>query len=87
MTEQQLITAGFSKEEVNHLESNNEHDYYYYILDLCEGVCLVSIDNDDAIDDIWYVKSFDVPALKIRTLEHLNDYLKLVRTLTGCENV
>ena len=40
MTEKELIGAGFEKQEANHVETDNGYDYYYYILDLCEGVCL-----------------------------------------------
>jgi hypothetical protein len=87
MTEQELIDAGFEKQESNHLESGNGYDYYYYILDLCEGVCLLSCDSDEVVDDKWYIKSFDIPSLTIKTTSHLKEFLELVRTLTGCENV
>jgi hypothetical protein len=87
MTEQELIDAGFEKEEANHKETGNGYDYGYYILDLCEGICLVSCDSDEVIDDNWYIKSFDIPALKIETQTHLAEFLELVRTLTGCEHV
>lgn len=87
MTEKQLIEAGFEKQEANHVETDNGYDYYYYILDLCEGVCLLSCDSDEVTDDKWYIKSFDIPALKIETQTHLNEFLDLVRTLTGCEHV
>lgn len=87
MIEQELIDAGFEKQESNHLESGNGYNYYYYILDLCEGVCLLSCDSDEVVNDNWYIKSFDIPALKIETTSHLKEFLELVRTLTGCENV
>jgi hypothetical protein len=87
MTETELIDAGFEKQEANHKETNNGYDYYYYILDLCEGICLLSCDSDEVIDNNWYIKSFDIPALKIETQTHLTEFLELVRTLTGCEDV
>lgn len=87
MTEQQLIDAGFEKQTANHMETGNGHDYYYYLLDLCEGICLVSTDSDEVVDGNWFIKSFDIPALKIESPDHLAEFLELVKTLTGCENV
>lgn len=87
MTELDLIDAGFEKQLANHIETGNGYDYNYYILDLCEGVCLVSCDSDEIIDGEWFIKSFDIPSLKIFTTAHLVEFLELVKTLTGCENV
>ena len=87
MKEQEIINAGFEKQESNHSESGNGYDYHYYILDLCEGVCLISCDSDEVKDKEWYIKSFDIPSLKISTTEHLAEFLELIKTLIGCENV
>ncbi len=87
MTELDLIDAGFEKQTANHTETGNGYNYHYYILDLCEGVCLISCDSDEVKDEEWYIKSFDIPSLKISTTEHLVEFLELVKTLTGCENV
>jgi len=87
MTEKILIDAGFEKQEANHTETGNGYDYYYYILDLCAGVCLISCDSDEVENDEWYIKSFDIPALRIETKAHLDEFMELVKTLTGCEDV
>jgi len=87
MTEKELIDAGFIKEEAPNEETNNGYDYYYYTLDLCEGIHLISSENDHVENDHWVVGSFDIPALKIETKAHLNEFLELVKTLTGCKNV
>ena len=85
MTEQQLIDAGFKKKECNHLESGNGYSYHYYILDLCDGICLVSSDSDAVTHEHdWNVTSFDVPAINIKTIEHLNAFIELVKTVTNC---
>ena len=85
MTEQELIDAGFKKQEANHLETGNGYDYYYYLLDLCEGICLISSDSDaQNKEQEWSVRSFDIPAINIKTKEHLNAFIDLVKTVTNC---
>ena len=87
MTENQLIEHGFKKEMCSDLESNNGYDYYYYILELCEGICLVSTDSDTIKDDHWKVVSFDIPALKIETEENLISFLQVMEKLISCKDV
>jgi hypothetical protein len=54
MKEKDIIKAGFKKHEANHLETGNSYDYYYYVLDLCEGIYLVSSDSDNVTNpDDW----------------------------------
>lgn len=84
MTEQELINIGFIKQEANHSETGNGYDYYYYILDLCEGLFLYSSDNDTVIDNIWEVKSFDIPSLRIIHKEHLEQLIELSKTILKC---
>ena len=85
MTEQELIQAGFEKAECLNEESDNGYDYYYYLLDLCEGMCLVSSDSDDLKhENGWTVKSFDVPGLEITTLEQLHEFINMVKLVTNC---
>ncbi len=85
MTEQELIDAGFEKQEVLNAESDNGYDYYYYIKELCDGVSLISSDSDVVIEDNWFVKSFDIPALKIDTKEHYDNFISLIRVISGCD--
>ena len=87
MTEKEITDAGFEKKTVPSSESSNGYDYYFYDLDLCEGVYLVSTESDLVVGDNWKITSFDIPALNIETVEHLNQFLELVKNLTGCENV
>jgi len=84
MTEQELIDAGFERQDTPHEMSGNGYDYYYYILDLCEGVCLITSDSIDIKDNNWVIRSFEIPSLRIETVEHLNQFLELIKTLTGC---
>jgi hypothetical protein len=78
MTEEQLIAAGFKKQEANHLETGNGYDYYYYILDLTEGITLMSSSNDEFNNDFWIVKSFDIPELYIENSDLLVTFINTV---------
>ena len=84
MTEQELINAGFEKQEAKNAETGNGYDYYYYILELCEGITLMSEDNDRVKDNNWEVRSFDIPALKIKYSYQLKYFIDLMRTITNC---
>jgi hypothetical protein len=55
MKEKELIDLGFKKIEVPDKESDNGYDYYYYELNIMEGLSLISTDNIDAKKDKWYV--------------------------------
>ena len=84
MTEKELIEAGFERREANHSETGNGYNYYYYILDICEGICLISNDSDTVVGTEWRVTSFDIPAINITTNEHLKAFIELVHTITDC---
>ena len=84
MTEKELIEAGFARREANHSETGNGYNYYYYILDICEGICLISNDSDTVVGTEWRVTSFDIPAINITTNEHLKAFIELVHTITDC---
>lgn len=79
MTEKELIAAGFKKQEANHLETGNGYDYYYYTLEVCEGVNLISSDSDEFTHDFWIVKSFDIPELYIEYFTDLREFINAVR--------
>jgi len=78
MTEELLIAAGFIKQEANHSETGNGYDYYYYILEVTEGITLISSDSDKVINDLWKVKSFDIPKLYI---EHFHDLVEFINAV------
>lgn len=79
MTEEHLIAAGFKKQEANHLETGNGYDYYYYTLEVCEGINLISSDSDEFNDNFWIVKSFDIPELYIEYFTDLREFINVVR--------
>ena len=86
MTEDELIEAGFQKQECNHLESGNGYDYYYYTNEVCEGIYLVSSDSDDLHNGEWSVFSHDIP-IKIKTKEKLQEFLELINYIKDDQTI
>jgi len=64
MTEQDLIDLGFNKIIVTDEESNNGYDYYYYSLNLMEGLNLDSTDSDHSTTHGWEVRNYEWSTVK-----------------------
>ena len=74
MTEQQLISLGFTKLEINANESG-ANPYYYYSLQLGYGDCCLSTPADDEInDDHWPVYEMNLK-LEIIDYEKLSQFI------------
>ena len=84
MSEQDLIELGFSKQVVLVKESGNEYDYYYYTLNLMEGISFYSSSNDETVDGEMYINSFEVPDMHITSKY---DFENLLIVLNNCTNV
>jgi hypothetical protein len=79
MTENELTDLGFSKVEVNDLESQNGYDYYYYTFDIFNNLTLISVDNDRVENKDWYVYNLDWPdAFKLQTVDQVLQFLHSV---------
>ena len=79
MTEEELISLGFKKVDVPDDESGNGYDYYYYELDIMEGLRLVSCGNDELVNYEWYVVNHDWPNAVITdagTITNLIEFAK-----------
>lgn len=82
MTEENLIEFGFEQIHITNEESDNGYDYYYYQKEVCEGITLHSTDNDNVENNEWSLKSFDIPALEIKSKEHYLDFLQIIGNIT-----
>lgn len=81
MTEQQIISLGFTKLEISAEQSGSINAYYYYSLQLSLGGCCFSTPADDEIhDDNWPVYEFD---LMLKT----DDYEKLSQFIIAFNNL
>jgi len=82
MTEEDLIDLGFDQVHITNSESDNGYDYYYYQKELCSGVTMHSTDSIDVEDNNWVIRTFDIPAIEIRTREHYIQFLEIMGNIT-----
>ena len=80
MTEQELINLGFKKIIVKNEESDNGYDYYYYVMDIIEGLSLTSIADDEVENDAWYVMNHEWPNAKIKDVTSIKNLADLAKT-------
>ena len=80
MTEQELIDLGFKKIVVKDEESGNGYDYYYYVVDIIEGLSLTSIADDEVEDSAWYVMNHEWPHAKIKDAESIKSLASLAKS-------
>jgi hypothetical protein len=77
MTEKELINLGFERVYITDEDSGNGYDYFYYTLDIMEGLRLVSCGNDELVNYEWYVVNHDWPNAVITdagTISNLIDF-------------
>jgi len=81
MTEQELIELGFDKVCITDNESQNGFDYYYYQKELCENVVLHSVDSTEVKNDNWYLRCWDIPAIKIQSKLHYSEFINVLNNI------
>ena len=75
--ETDLVNLGFNKNVITKEESGNNSDYYYYSLQLTEGIVLTSKENDLVVDDTWYVDDYD-NGIRFESTDDLRTFINLV---------
>lgn len=63
MTEKEIQLLGFEKQ----VEEDTEHPFYYYTLDIVNGLSFISNANDEVEEDAfgWYIELLDTePAIR-----------------------
>lgn len=60
MTERELILLGFKSEEIR---DHDEDESYYYVLDIADGLTLITPTNDEIKNNEWYVEFFNTDPL------------------------
>ena len=81
MTEQDLIDLGFNKIIVTDEESNNGYDYYYYSLNLMEGLNLDSTDSDHSTTHTWEVRNYEWSTVKSISKESIILLIQMTQDL------
>lgn len=56
MTERELILLGLKKEEIKEYEEDTS---YYYVLDIVDGLTLITSTNEEIKDGNWHVEFFN----------------------------
>lgn len=57
-------------------------DFYYYTLDIANGLSLITNANDEAENEGWRVFLFNSdPIIEFLTFEQVFDFIKLIRSL------
>ena len=82
MKEEDLIYAGFTKVHVTKEESGDDEDYSYYILDVTEGITLVSDSPVENNGDMWSVHSFEIEKIFISDPHILFHFLETMKICT-----
>lgn len=78
MIEADLLNLGFTKINQPDTETNNGYDYYYYLLELTEGITLLSDESDVIVDNNWTVFCFEIPFLKFENVNFLSDFIETI---------
>lgn len=60
MTERELILLGFNSEEI---KEHEEDMSYYYVLDIVDGLTLITPTNEEIKDGDWYIEFFNTDPL------------------------
>jgi hypothetical protein len=84
MTEKELLDLEFDKITISNSESQNGYDYYFYQKELCDTIVLYTTDSIDAQNDRWVISCWDIPAIKIETVKHYQQFLDVMDNII-CE--
>ena len=77
MTERELILLGFKSEDI---KEHEDDDSYYYVLDIVDGITLITPTNEEIKDSDWYIEFFNTDPL-IR-FDGFGEVQALINTLT-----
>ena len=75
MTENELIKLGFEKQI-----EESDPPFYYYSLDLVEGLSFISSADDELINGEWIAELFNTnPAIKFKDAEELSKLINIIK--------
>jgi len=76
MTEKELVLLGFEKEFIKEYD---EDDSYYYVLDIVNGLTLITDTNETIKGDSWSVDLFNVdPNIRWDSIGELKSFIEMV---------
>ncbi len=80
MTEKELISLGFEK-QIAEFPDSDENPFYYYTLDIIEGLYGITDSNDEIKNDEWTVElNFDCnPIVKFKDVKSITELTNLFK--------
>ena len=86
MTEKELQNLGFSKETIIEFEGETNPDYYY-VLDIVDGITLITLSNDQIKNNDWNVEFFNTePVIRFHKMEEVQSLInKLTKAIVTNE--
>ena len=81
MKEQTLKDLGFKMQCETAESSGADKDWYYYTMDIGD-ICLITNENEKAVEHGWEVSIFDFDSCIIKASEDLEDLIKIIRNNT-----
>ena len=82
MNEQEIKDLGFETQHETVESSGSDKDWYYYTLDIGE-ICLITNDNEEALNSEWQVEifdfGFDFDSCIIKASEDLEDLIRIMK--------
>ena len=74
MTEEELIKLGFKKET-----EESDPPFYYYSLDLVDGISFITSADDELTEGEWIAELFNTnPAIKFKDAEELSKLINII---------
>jgi len=83
MTEEQLKVLGFEKQA-----ETSDPSFYYYTLDVVNGLSFISQANDEVENGEWIVEIFETtPAIKFKDAKKLSNLIKILNQNKDDESI
>ena len=74
MTEEEIISLGFEKQI-----EESDPPFYYYFLDLVEGLSFITSADDELTEGEWIAELFNTnPAIKFKDAEELSELINVI---------
>ena len=78
MTEREIQLLGLQREEI---KEHDEDNSYYYVIDIVDGLTLITPSNDEIKDGNWYVEFFDTsPNIKFTEFGEVQVLINLLNS-------
>ncbi len=74
MKEEEIKILGFDKQ----VEEDAENPFYYYTLDITDGLSFITQANDEVKNGEWVVEIFESPEIKFTDVKSLTELINIL---------